>query len=179
MKHFALVVGLLVLVACAAYAETDTASHSFNVAVAEVAEISVNATAFTLTIDNPATGGNQPADVSDSSTYVCYTSINSQDNSGTAVRAIDAALTAGAVPAGCDLVVSGGDTLVGSAAIGKVGTGATGGEIGTSAATVVSGIGNCWTGTAVGATVPAVVVADGNPLTYTLKVDPTLSLIHI
>lgn len=161
-----LMIVLLLLVSCAAFAETDTTTQTFNLAVAEIAEISVASTAFTLTIDNPALGGNIPPSVSDASTDVRYTSIVS---GALAQRTVTAQVTTGTVPGGCDLAVEGADVLVANPGVGDVGNGAAGGEIlgagepGNVAQTVVTGIGSCYTGTA---------TDDGNALTYTLSVDP-------
>jgi hypothetical protein len=173
MTRLLLVVALIVLVT-AVYAESDTANQVFKLGVNEVAEVSVvtagatGTPAFTLTIDNPAIGGDIPADVSNSATKVRYTSIVADAN-GTSLmptRKLDVYLSDGVVPGGCDLTVSATAPGV-DLAKGQMGIAGTGGVVdgatNLTAKELVTGIGNCYTGIAAG---------DGAAITWTLSVVP-------
>jgi hypothetical protein len=57
-----------------AMAETDTASSVVTITFSEVAELGVSGDPGTMTIDNPASAGNLPADATESTTTMSWTS---------------------------------------------------------------------------------------------------------
>lgn len=97
--HVITLVALVSLLgAGAALAETDTATQTVTLTVNEVAEIAVTGN-VAMTLDNPATPGNDPADQSDSLTRIQYTSVVT----GAQTRKITAEITDGAIPGGTHL----------------------------------------------------------------------------
>ncbi|MFH1314710.1 MAG: hypothetical protein ABIJ00_16005 [Candidatus Eisenbacteria bacterium] len=138
-------------------ADTETQALTMNVSPAVV--LDVTSAAITLEIVAPGSGGADPADDIDNSSYAQYTSIL---NSGT-TRSLTAAWGGvDAAPAGCSLKleVTSLTSGCGSAVAGGI-------TMTASAQNIVTSIGSCATGT--GAT-------DGAQLAYTLSVDTVASL---
>ena len=130
-------------------AASDTAGQTMDLNVNEIAVIDVTLVAVPpLTITAPVTGGDDPVDDSDNSTYAQYTSVVG----ATVTRTITAEMSV-AAPAGTQLTL---DATV------PAGKGATAGEKTlnhTAAEIIVTAIGSCATGS--GAT-------DGAKLTHTV-----------
>ena len=86
------------LVAGAGIAESATTTQTVTLTINEVAEVAVTGN-VSMTIDNPGTPGDDPADEMDSSTRIQYTSVVED----TDTRVVTAAITDGLVPSGTHL----------------------------------------------------------------------------
>jgi len=145
------------LVGSALATDTETQSLTMNVSPAVV--LDVTSASITLEIGAPGSGGADPADDIDNSSYAQYTSIL---NGGTARNLTAAWGGSDAAPAGCSLKLEVGSLTAGC------GSAVSGGVTITSdAQNIVTAIGSCATG--IGAT-------DGARLDYTLCVDTATSL---
>ena len=160
MKSLILTASLVLFLAGFAAAQTDTASHNVTMVVDPIAVIGVAGGNITITVAAPDNGGETPANPTDTTCYVQYTSTVASG----LTRIITAEWGAADVaPAGCSLLVL-------ATPSGGTNEGITGGQqtISNSAENVITGIGSCATGT--GGT-------DGAQLTYTLSVDTLTSLV--
>ena len=148
----ALVLGLAGL----AVAASDTASHDVQLGIPEIALIRVvDTSAISFTLTAPATPGDKPVEPSaDTSKRLQYTSILP---TGGGTRSVTAAVDS-AVPSGLTLKLTAG------APGGWGNSGTSDGEINlsTTAQSIISGIGSCFTG--IGG-------SSGSQLTYDLDID--------
>jgi hypothetical protein len=154
-----LALGMLLTSAALVVAATDSTTQSITMEVEEIAVLTVTTSPATLTIAAPATAGDVPADVSDSTTYAQYTSTVPAGQSRKVTAQLDGSEAA---PAG---------TALHLAATVPDGQGATTGEkqiTADSAADIITGIASVNTGS--GAT-------DGAQLNYRLTVTDMTSLI--
>jgi len=153
-KLCAMFLGMVILVGIAGVATAqDTASHDVILQISEICVIDVApAGSITLTLGTVTTGGDTPADATNNTKYLQYTSLVPSGET----RRITAALDSGeSAPAGTALRVQA------SGISGNEGTPAGQITLTDSATDLVTGIGSCATGT--GAT-------DGAQLTYTFTV---------
>lgn len=151
---------LILLVSGSALGQANIDSHTVTMEVGNMAVLNLTGGNITLTIAAPGTGGQQPADDTDNTCYLQYTATVPSG----LTRTLTVAWGAGdSAPAGCSLNVT-------AAPSGAAGEGSTAGlrTISSSAQTVVTGIGSCYTGT--GGT-------DGANLSYVLTVTDASSLI--
>lgn len=139
-------------------AESDTATQTMDLNVDEIAVIDVTANPGVMTIVAPATGGETPADVTDDTTFVQYTSTVTFGTT----RSITAQMgNMEYAPSGTQL------TLTASGMDDFIGEGTSAGAVIVDeffARNIITGITSCATGTG---------AADGALLTYSLEVvDP-------
>jgi len=173
MKQFLslLAISALMALATSVFAtEPDidaTATSHFNTNVTEMAVLNITAGAVDLVLVAPATGGAAIAAVSDHSTYAQYTSVIGVGTT----RTLDARISTGTLPTGTTLTLlpaaTAGNGTKGTSVSSAITLGTVGTLSGTTAASIVTGIGSCNTG--VGAT-------DGVKLTYELSVQAIGSL---
>lgn len=159
-RFLTLTVPLLLLLAGSALGQANVDSHTVTMQVADMAVLNLVGGNITLSIAAPGTGGQQPADDTDATCYLQYTATVPSAQTRTITVAWGGADSA---PAGCSLRVT-------ATPSGTAGEGSTAGQrtISSSAQTVVTGIGSCYTGT--GGT-------DGANLSYVLTVTDPASLV--
>ena len=150
-----LVAGLFMLGLAGAGGAQSSATHDVTININDIAEISVNGSAVTLTITAPASGGSDPQGDSNSDAQLQYTSVVSSTT-----RSISAKISSGTVPSGVALSVQ---------ATGTPGTneGTYGAAVTLSSIdqNIITAVGSCATGTS---------GSDGATLSYTLSVtNPT------
>jgi len=155
MKHCLVVVGILLLIATAAFAENNVATQTFNTQVDAIAVLHSGGapSPALLEIVAPTTGGDVPADVT-ATASLAYTAVQAS------AFKIGAKITSGTVPAG---------TLLKVVSATPVSAHGDGGDAeaqitlnGSASQPIVSGIGSCATGNGVG---------QGAALTYTFGID--------
>jgi len=134
-----------------ALAVTGTATQSVTVTVAEIAVVDVTGGVLTMAVVAPTQGGALPADVTNATAYLQY-SCNGATTGPTKTRKITVAISA-ATPVTYDLKV------VASAPAAGLGTAAATVTLSTTAADLITLIGNGNTGTG---------TTDGSNLTYTV-----------
>ena len=151
------IAALVSMVSMSAFALTNTDSHTVTMTVNEIALIDLDdTTGITLTIVAPATGGQQPANATNATKRLQYTSVVSPAATRTITVSWGGAQGA---PAGTSLLAE----ITGiTSTIGTCGTVAGSITVSTTATSLVNGIGGCATG--VGGT-------DGAALQYTLQID--------
>ena len=148
-KRILSLVVALGLIASSGFAATGTSNQTASLAVPEIAVIATSGNVSTMTFVAPAAGVT-PADVTDNSTYLEYTSTTN----GTATRKISAKLSSATVPAGAALkivAVTGGT---------NEGTAQTAFDLTISDQDLITGVGTVATGTG----------SAGVQVTYTLHV---------
>jgi hypothetical protein len=137
-----------------------TTTHSVQMQINEICLIGVTGAPAALVIAPPAAGGQTPANATDNSTYLLYTSTVAANKT----RSISAAWGASdAAPAGCSLKLTatpGAGTNQG-APVAQI-------TMKSTAQNIVTGIKSCATGTAAGS---------GARLTYVLSVDDVTALV--
>ncbi len=151
---------VLAVLAIGLVGAATTTSQSVQMQVNEICLIGVTGAPAALVITPPATGGQTPANATDNSTYLIYTSTVVAGKS----RAITAAWGASdAAPAGCSLKLT-------ATPAGATNQGATAGQItlASTAKNIVTTIKSCATGNAAG---------NGARLAYVLSVDDATALV--
>jgi len=153
--------GLMAL-ATAAFATgvSTTATSSFNTDVNEMAVLNIAGYPGNLVLGAPGTGGTTIDNASDATTYAQYTSVIATGKT----RILDAKISAGSIPAGTTLKLTAGNP----GGTGNVGTKAAQVTLTGTAASIVTGIGSCNTGTG---------DTDGTNLSYQLSVSAIGSLV--
>jgi len=135
-----------------------TVTSAVSVSIASFCLMAVTSSSVNLTISNPGTPGNIPANATSTNTYAQYSSTVA---SGVTRRITAAWATGNSAPTGCDL------RLTATPGSGQ-GTSAGQKVLSTSAQNIVTGIGGCATGT--GGT-------SGAQLAYTLNINTMTSLV--
>jgi hypothetical protein len=157
-----LAIGALMAMATASFATgvNATATSSFNTDVNEMAVLAIAGTAGDLVLAAPTIGGAAIVAVPSATTYAQYTSVITSGKT----RILDAAITTGTIPAGTTLQLTAGTT----AGTGNVGITAGQVTLTSTAASIVTGIGSCNTGTT---------ATSGTNLSYVLSVSAIGSLV--
>jgi len=150
----------VLLVCGSAMGQANVDSHTVTMVVGDIAVLNLTGGNITLTIAAPGTGGQQPVDDTDNTCYLQYTATVPSGMTRTLSVAWGAGDTA---PGGCSLRVT-------ATPSGVVGEGSTSGQrtLSSSAQSVVTAIGSCYTGTG---------ALDGANLSYVLTVTDALTLV--
>ena len=158
---FLMIISLCVLGLGPLFAATDNATHDITITINEVVKVDLDdATVVNLTTITPVVGGDPVLGTTDATRYLQYTSLVASGTTRNVTAALDAlpAFAVGALHIELTATPSGGaNEGAGSGAV----------SLTTVAADIITGIGSCATGTALG--------ADGANLSYELVIDdPTL-----
>ena len=158
MTRLILVVALLAVAAGSSFAAPVSTTQALNLAVNEVAMIGTGPTTpINLTIVAPATAGAAPANVSNNTNHLVYTSILP---SAAVHRSVTAQMT-GSAPTGTQLtLLAGADLNKGSGTVGTPAGAAL--VLSATAQSLITGVGSVYTGSAN--------TTDGHILTYALEV---------
>ena len=170
MKRYLLTVGMLLMTASLALADSATATQTFTVACPAMAVVHVTTTSPTgLALSAPATGGLAPTAVTQSGGYLQWTSVETSSTNN--IKAHVSTGTGTQIPAGCALQLAAGTVTVDGTITGQIAAGSAGtpGTIAALSATDQNLITN----------IPSVATGNGtygSPLTYTLSTSNWASL---